>query len=133
MTFRAAAVIACLLATACGDDAPTPPRIAALRITPEAGVLPGEKLTASVDVIDEDGDLAGGSAEIGMLREGDDEGDLFKVPLAAEDSVTRATIVLDIRLPNGTIPDRYDLAVVILDAATRRSNPLVAPLDVLAP
>lgn len=128
---RVLALCAVLILGACGSDAPTAPRITALRLSPESGVRPGELLTVTVDLIDEDGDAAGGQAELGLQREGDTEGDLFRVNLKADGSFTKATIALDIRLPTGAIPGHYDLSVVILDAATRRSNPLVIEFDVL--
>ena len=131
MSTRAACAIAIVLIAACGSSAPTPPRIAMLRLTPDTGVHPGEQLTVTIVVVDEDGDVAGGRAEIGLLREGNIEGDIFRVPLQATGTLTSATIALDIRLPAGAIPGHYDLSVVILDAATRRSNPLVAKFDVL--
>lgn len=138
MSFRAhrsriAAVALCAVSilSACGSDAPTAPRITALRLSPEGGVRPGELLNVTVDLIDEDGDAAGGQAELGLWREGDTEGDVFRVGLKASGSFTQATIGFDIRLPTGAIPGHYDLSVVILDAATRRSNPLVIKFDVL--
>ena len=101
-----------------------------LLLKPESGVSPGELLTVFVDVEDEDGDLAGRSAEIGLLREGDSEGELFKVPLSADGDVTKARIALDITLPAGAIPGRYTLGLAVLDAATRRSNALTTPLEI---
>jgi hypothetical protein len=127
-----AAVLGVAIAVAaCGNDAPTAPRIATLRLSPEGGVRPGELLTVTVDVIDEDGDVAGGNAEIGLLRRGTDEGELFRVPLNASGEIKQAKISLDVRLPPGSIPGRYDISVVILDAATRRSNPLVTEFEIL--
>lgn len=132
MILRSACVALLLAAAACGSDAPTAPRIAMLRIAPEEGVRPGEQLTVTITVIDEDGDVSGGQAEIGLLREGDNNGGLYRVPLVAEDDdVTEATINLKITLPAGAIPGRYELAVTVLDRATRRSNPLVQMMEIL--
>jgi hypothetical protein len=131
MIVRSACAAFFFAAAACGSDAPTAPRIAMLQLAPEEGVRPGEQLTVSVSVIDEDGDFGRGGAEIGLLREGDGNGELYRVMLAGEDGVTDGTISLKITLPVGTIPGRYDLSVVVVDEATRRSNPLVSALEVL--
>src|SRR5262245_54691185 len=126
-----AIALAIVLFAACGDAPPTSPKIAMLRLSPEDGVRPGERLTVTVDVVDDDGDVARGQAEIGLLREGNHEGDIFRVPLNAKGTITQATIAFDITLPAGVIPGHYDLSVVILDAATRRSNPLVTKFEIL--
>lgn len=132
MSARAIAIaFAIALIAACGNTPPTSPKIAMLRLSPENGVRPGERLTVTIDVIDEDGDVAAGQAELGLLRESNHEGDIFRVPLNAAGTITQAKIAFDITLPAGVIPGHYDLSVVILDAATRRSNPLVTKFEIL--
>jgi hypothetical protein len=119
------------LIAACGTE-PSAPKISTLRLSPEGGVRPAEVLTATIDYVDEDGDLSGGTAEIGLRRQEEPEGDLIKTGLGGSGgSTTRGTIMLTVRMPAGAIPGSYDFAVTIVDSAMRRSNPLVTAFEVL--
>ena len=116
---------------ACGTE-PIAPKISTLRLTPPEGVRPAEVLAATIDYVDEDGDLSGGTAEIGLRRQEEPEGDLIKTGLGGSGgSTTRGTIMLTVRMPAGAIPGRYDFSVTIVDSAMRRSNPLVTEFEVL--
>lgn len=116
------------LLAACGTE-PTAPELTALRVSPAEGVAPGGRLSASVDFVDEDGDLAGGEAEVGLLRRGAARGELFKVFLEGEPA-ERGTIEVSVRLPESAIPGLYDLSIAVVDLAGRRSGPLVAEVRV---
>ena len=133
MRVRSFPFIACFvafmaIAFACGSD-PAAPRISELRVSPEEVPANGT-LTISVLYTDEDSDLGGGEAEIGLLRVMEDGGQLFRVPLTGDQNKSEGTLTIRIQLPPGFMSGTYDLSVTVVDRSARRSNALVAQFRV---
>lgn len=114
----------------CGA-APTAPRLTRLRLSPEGGIRPFEILTASVDFVDEDADLIGGIAEIGLRRDAVRQGEIFRTEIGGRRSLDHGTITVTVQFPAGIIPGSYDVSVTVIDRAMRRSNPLVDHIDIV--
>jgi hypothetical protein len=112
---------------------PTAPLIASLRLSPSGSVHPGDQVVLTVDFVDEDGNLAGGTAEISLRKIPDQpEGDLFKVALSGGSSPTHGTVMTTVDLPATTPVGHYQISITLVDRATRRSNPLISEFDVVA-
>lgn len=122
-------VVLAALTPACGG-LPTAPTIDNLRLSPPDGIRPGEALTIAVDFEDEDGDLPAGSAEVAIRQATEADGQVYRVPLGGE-SGKKGKLSFTVVLPGGAVPGTYDLGVTAIDAAGRRSAPLVGTFDVV--
>jgi hypothetical protein len=126
---RAALAAIALVCASCGGD-PTSPALSGLTIEPTAGVRAGDTIRLAVDYSDPDGDLGGGSAELGLRREAEPQGDVFPTPLG-EDSSSSGRLTLTVKLPAGTLPGGYEIAVTVIDSSGRRSNSVTGSLTVV--
>jgi hypothetical protein len=104
-----------------------------LVLAPDRPLRPGETLGAQARYTDEDGDLGGGRAEVTLVRVGEASGVVLDLPLASGDSQVEGTLSVQVRLPEGLVAGRFDLGLVAIDGAGRRSAPIVAGFDVTAP
>jgi hypothetical protein len=127
----ARALVLGALAAGCGGSMRAPV-LRDLVLAPDRPLRPGETLGAQARYTDEDGDLGGGRAEVTLVRVGEASGVVLDLPLASGDSQVEGTLSVQVRLPEGLVAGRFDLGLVAIDGAGRRSAPIVAGFDVTA-
>jgi len=117
---------------ACGGGS-SAPRLLSLELAPARPLFPGERLGVQARYEDDDGDLGGGRAEVTLLRTGESRGVVLELPLPALASGPTGSLDAMVTLPDGLPAARYELGLVAIDRAKRRSAPLSAGFEVLAP
>jgi hypothetical protein len=127
----ARAIVLGALAAGCGVGTRAPV-LRGLVLAPDRPLRPGDTLGAQARYTDEDGDLGGGRAEVTLVRIGESSGVVLELPLASGESLFEGTISVQVRLPEGLVAGRFDLGLVAIDGAGRRSAPVVAGFDVTA-
>lgn len=127
----AAALLAGALVVGCGGGARAPV-LSELVLAPDRPLRPGETLGAQARYTDEDADLGAGRAEVTLVRVGESSGAVLELPLGDLESQVEGTLNVQVRLPDGLVAGRFDLGLVAIDRAGRRSAPVVAGFDVTA-
>ena len=120
-----------LCGLACGGPA-TYPTLTELTLSPAADVPPGSQVKLQARYIDDDGDLAGGQAEVALRRLTDPSGSRFATQIA-NDAGRRGQIEVTLTLSGGTLAGEYEVALTVIDLAGRRSAPLTTSMSVRTP